>query len=43
MCLFIRKSLQDYNLAFHTTYVMCVYTRIAHEERDIQFKVDSER
>ena len=32
---------QDYRLAFHTTYVVCV--NFTHEWRDLQFNVDSER
>ena len=32
---------QDYVLASHTTYVMCV--NFIHKRRDLQFKVDSER
>ena len=31
---------QDYDLASHTTYVVCV--NFIHKWRDIQFKVDSE-
>ena len=32
---------QDYNLAFHSTYVVCV--NFIHEYRDLQFKVDYDR
>ena len=32
---------QDYDVAFHTTYVVCI--NFMHEWRDLEFKVDSER
>ena len=32
---------QDYGLASHTTYVVCV--NLIHEWQDLQFNIDSER
>ena len=37
----IQHFSQDYNLVSHTTYVVCF--NLIHTQRNIQFKVDSER